>query len=210
MTDTETPNKQQQRTERSTNALLQAASELIVEGGFDALTFAAIGERAGYSRGLVTARFGNKDGLVDALIDRIVTNWNTRNILPQTRGLEGRAAMVHVIEAIRRQAERDPRGLRVLYALAFEAIGPHDELRVRMATFHEVMRTDFAAILRRGLRDGSIPESVPADREAELILAALRGIGFQWLLDPAGFDPLPALAYLRDTTDARLAAPADD
>ncbi|MEM7287967.1 MAG: TetR/AcrR family transcriptional regulator [Actinomycetota bacterium] len=200
----ESQNKQQQRTERSTNALLQAASELIVEGGFDALTFAAIGERAGYSRGLVTARFGSKDGLVDALIDRIVTTWNTRNVLPRTQGLEGRAAMVQVIEAIRRQAERDPSGLRVLYALAFEAIGPHEELRLRMLKLHEGMRADFAAVIRRGRRDGSIPRSISDDREAELIIAGLRGIGFQWLLDPGGFDPLPALAYLRDTTEERL------
>ena len=34
MSESAPQNKQQQRTERSTNALLQAASELIVEGGF--------------------------------------------------------------------------------------------------------------------------------------------------------------------------------
>jgi len=204
MSESAPQNKQQQRTERSTNALLQAASELIVEGGFDALTFASIGERAGYSRGLVTARFGSKDGLVDALIDRIVTTWNTRNVLPQTQDLEGRAAMVHVIEAIRRQAERDPSGLRVLYALAFEAIGPHEELRLRMLKLHEGMRADFASIIRRGRKDGSIPKPISDEREAELVIAGLRGIGFQWLLDPSGFDPLPALAYLRDTTEERL------
>ena len=204
MSESAPQNKQQQRTERSTNALLQAASDLIVEGGFDALTFASIGERAGYSRGLVTARFGSKDGLVDALIDRIVTTWNTRNVLPQTQDLEGRAAMVHVIEAIRRQAERDPSGLRVLYALAFEAIGPHEELRLRMLKLHEGMRADFASIIRRGRKDGSIPKAISDEREAELIIAGLRGVGFQWLLDPSGFDPLPPLAYLRDTTEERL------
>lgn len=204
MTDVPVQNKQQQRTERSTNALLQAASELIVEGGFDALTFASIGDRAGYSRGLVTARFGSKDGLVEALIDRIVTTWNTRNVLPQTRGLSGRDAMVRVVEAIRRQAERDPSGLRVLYAMAFEAIGPHEELRLRMVKLHDAMRADFTALIRRGVNDGSIAPDTPPEREAEFIIAGLRGVGFQWLLDPGAFDPLPALAYLRDTTEERL------
>lgn len=204
MNDAPAQNKQQRRTERSTNALLQAASELIVEGGFDALTFAAIGDRAGYSRGLVTARFGSKDGLVEALIDRIVTTWNTRNVLPQTRDLSGRDAMVRVIDAIRRQAQRDPSGLRVLYAMAFEAIGPHEELRLRMIKLHDVMRADFTAIIRRGMNDGSIGPDTPPEREAEQIIAGLRGIGFQWLLDPGVFDPLPALAYLRDITEERL------
>ncbi len=202
--DEDRPNKQQLRTQRSTNALLQAASELIVEGGFDALTFAAIGERAGYSRGLVTARFGSKDGLVEALIDRIVNTWNTRNVLPATKGKPGLDGLLTIIDAIRSQAERDPSGLRVLYALAFEAIGPHDELRLRMVKLHEGMRADFAALTRRGMRDGSVAKGTNADREAELVLAGLRGIGYQWLLEPATFDPVPALAYLHETTEARL------
>ena len=197
-------NKQQARTERSTNALLEAAADLIVEGGFDSLTFAAIGERAGYSRGLVTARFGSKDGLVEALIDRIVNTWNTRNVLPQTTQIPGGDAMLRVLEEIHAQAVRDPSGLRVLYALAFEATGPHEPLRLRMLKLHEALRTDFAAIIRRGQRDGSIPQHIPDEREAELIIAGLRGIGYQWLLDPGGFDPLGALEYLRETTRDRL------
>jgi hypothetical protein len=44
------PNRQQERSRRSTRALLDAAAELIVEGGFESLTLAAIGERAGRMR----------------------------------------------------------------------------------------------------------------------------------------------------------------
>ena len=33
-----------------------------------------------------------------------------------------------------------------------------------------------------------------------LVIAGLRGIGYQWLLDPDGFDPVSSLAYLHDTT----------
>jgi len=47
--------------------LLDAAADLIAEGGYEAMTLAAVGERAGYSRGLVTARFGSKDQLLEAL-----------------------------------------------------------------------------------------------------------------------------------------------
>jgi len=204
MTETHTPNKQQLRSEKSTNALLHAASELIAEGGFDALTFAAIGERAGYSRGLVTARFGSKDGLVAALIDRIVTTWNGRNVLPHTTQLSGREAMVRVIEAIRLQAENDPSDLRVLYAMMFEAVGPHEELRSRMLELHAVLRSEFGAIMRRGQRDGSIDADISTEREADLIIAGLRGVGYLWRLDPDGFELVTALTYLRDTTDERL------
>lgn len=200
------PNKQQVRAERSTNALLDAAAELIVEGGLGALTFAKIGERAGYSRGMVTARFGSKDGLIDSLIDRIVTT-SHRNVIPHTKGRSGLEGTITLIDAIRVQAAKDPRGLRVLYSLMFEATGSDEDLRLRFAKFHEVMRADFAGYVRRGQRDGSIRRGPSPDREGEMLVAGLRGIGYQWLLDPTAFDPVKALAYLRDTTTERLAHP---
>ena len=199
------PNKQQERTERSTNALLEAASNLIVEGGFAALTFAAIGERAGYSRGMVTARFGNKDGLIDALIERIVTTWSHQNVIPHTKGRSGLEGAMTLLDAIRKQAAKDPRGLQVLYSLMFEAVGSNEEMVMRFAKFHEGMRADVARYVRRGQRDGSIRKGLSPDREAELFVASLRGIGFQWLIDEGAFDPVKALTYLRTTTHDRLA-----
>lgn len=204
------PNKQQQRTERSTNALLEAASDLIVDGGFAALTFAAIGERSGYSRGMVTARFGNKDGLIDALIERIVTTWSHRNVIPQTKGCSGLDGAMILLDAIITQAAKDPRGLRVLYSLMFEAVGSNEEMVQRFAKFHEGMRADFAKYVRRGQRDGSIRRGPSPDREAELFVAGLRGIGFQWLIDPGSFDPVKALTYLRKITHDRLCQPLSD
>ena len=56
-----TRNRHQERSDLSTARLLDAAAELIEEGGYEAMTVAAVGERAGYSRGLVTARFGSKE-----------------------------------------------------------------------------------------------------------------------------------------------------
>ncbi len=197
--------RQQRKTQKSTNALLEAAADLIVEGGFAALTFAAIGERAGYSRGMVTARFGNKDGLIEALIDRIVTTWSHKNVEPHTKGRDGLESLDTVLSAIEAQAAKDPRGLRVLYSLMFEAVGSDDDMVRRFAKFHEGMRADFSRYIRRGQRDGSIRTGGPSpDREAELIIGGLRGVGFQWLLDPGAFDPVKALSYLRSTTLDRL------
>ncbi|MEM9652931.1 MAG: TetR/AcrR family transcriptional regulator [Actinomycetota bacterium] len=204
VTDRQPPNKQQLRTERSTNALLEAAMDLIVEGGFDALTFVAIGEMAGYSRGLVTARFGNKEGLMDALIDRIVTSWSHKNVLPRTKSRPGLDGLLILIDAIRVQAAEDPRGLRVLYSLMFEATAD-EALRLRFAKFHEVMRSDVARLVRTGQRDGSIRPGLDPDLEGALLVSGLRGIGYQWLLDLRGFDPVPQLQYLHDTTRDRLA-----
>jgi AcrR family transcriptional regulator len=198
---------QAERTRRSTSALLNAAAELIVEGGFEAMTFAAIGERAGYSRGLVTSRFGSKDGLVEALIGRIVGVWGDRNIFPYTRGQSGLAQVVIALDAVRWQAASDTRSLRVLYALIFEALGRDEVLRRRIADLHVEMRRDFADWINRGLQDGSIRSGISPNTDAALIVSELRGIGFQWLLDPERFNPVPSLEYMRDATYARLGSP---
>lgn len=170
------------------------------------MTFAAIGDRAGYSRGLVTARFGSKEGPVEALIDRIVGTWSHRNVLPRSKGLPGLDRVAAMLDAILRQAERNPRGLRVLYALSFEALGHDEELRSTFAKFHDAMRADVASLISKGRRDGTIRADASPSLEAAMIVAGLRGIGYQWLLDPEHFDPVPVLVHLHTTTRDRLQA----
>jgi len=199
-----TRNRHQARSDLSTARLLDAAAELIAEGGYEAMTLAAVGERASYSRGLVTARFGSKDQLLAVLVDRITTGWSHRNVLPRTVGRPGRDGILILIDAIRAQAERDPRALRTLYALMFEALGSNVVLRDHFVEFHRTMRADLAKLVRRGLRDGSVRRGVRPDDEAALVVAELRGIGYQWLLDPAGFEPVNALRYLAGAVDHRL------
>jgi AcrR family transcriptional regulator len=200
------PNRQQERSRRSTNLLLDAAGQLIVEGGYERMTLAAVGERAGYSRGLVTARFGSKDRLLKALVERIVDGWSHRNVLPRTVGKSGLEGVLILLDAIRAQAERDPRMLRVLYALMFEALGPNPDLRRHFVEFHRSMRADLVRILRRGQKDGSVRMDLVATDEAVLIVAVLRGIAYQWALDSDGFDPVAALANFVAATDMRLRA----
>jgi AcrR family transcriptional regulator len=58
---------QEQRRTETRAALLGAAAELVAESGVRAVTLARVGERAGYSRGIVTHHFGSKQALLDAL-----------------------------------------------------------------------------------------------------------------------------------------------
>jgi AcrR family transcriptional regulator len=62
---------QNARSRRSRAALLDATRELITEGGFDALTMAAIAERAGVSRRSVYLHFTTRAELVTALFSRL-------------------------------------------------------------------------------------------------------------------------------------------
>ncbi len=191
----------------STKRLLEAAAELISERGYASMTLAAVGERAGYSRGLVTARFGSKRELLEALVDRITTSWNVRNVQPRTVGRSGLDGLIVTLDAIRLQARRDPAALRRLYALQFEALGPVPELRAHFVEFHRTMRLDMAAFVRRGLRDGSVVPGTSPKAEGAAIVGSLRGIGYQWLLDPDEIEPAALLANLITAVDRRLRAP---
>jgi AcrR family transcriptional regulator len=197
-------NRQRERSQRSTRALLDAAGEVIAEVGYENMTLAAVGERAGYSRGLVTARFGSKANLLQALVERMTAGWTHRNVLPRTAGRSGLDGVVVLLDAIRAQAQRDPRALRVLYALMFEALGANADLRAHFVEFHRAMRADVTRLVRRGGRDGSIRAGVDPVAEAVCIVGGLRGVAYQWALDADGFDPVAALSYLTRITEARL------
>ena len=178
-----TTSRQAERSHRSSEALLDAAAELISEGGLGSMTFAAIGDRAGYSRGLVTARFGSKAGLVDALVRRVWGRLREARAVPLAHGEHGLDELVGLIAAIRDQTSENPRDVGALLALMFEALGTDPELRTRMASFHENMRADIADALARGIADGSVRAEVDPAAGAVLVVAALRGFAYQWLLD---------------------------
>ena len=169
------------------------------------MTLAAVGERAGYSRGLVTARFGSKDQLLAALVDRITAGWSHRNVLPRTVGQPGRDGILILIDAIRAQAERDPRALRTLYALMFEALGPNVSLRQHFVEFHRTMRADLAKLVRRGLRDGSVAAPSPTGRRGDAGGRRAARHRLPMATRPRRLRPVPPrCGCLADATDQRL------
>ena len=61
---------QARRRAESDDRLLTAAADIIAAEGYVALTLERVGERAGFSRGLASRKYGSKAGLIAALIRR--------------------------------------------------------------------------------------------------------------------------------------------
>jgi AcrR family transcriptional regulator len=192
------PNGHTIRSQRSTRAMLEAAGEIIAESGYGAVTFVAVGERSGYSRGLVTARFGSKDKMMRALIDRITDGWNASHVFPRAEGKDGGTGLLIGFEELVEQFRRDTRSLAVLYTLIFEALGPDEALRAKMRDLHRELRHYMAELLSRGIEDGSVRPDISPEPEATAIVAMLRGIGYQWRLDPDRIDPVAAFEHVTD------------
>src|SRR5258706_14581310 len=73
---------QAERRAQSERRLLDAATQLIAEQGFSRTTLAQIGEKAGYSRGLVNERFGSKGELVRVLADEFQSYFQYQRLEP--------------------------------------------------------------------------------------------------------------------------------
>jgi AcrR family transcriptional regulator len=195
---------QAERTAESDRRMLDAALKLIGQRGYQATSLAAIGEEAGYSRGLVTERFGSKAGLLWVLVKQILRVWNQRGRALQNPDNMGLAALDDILDNHRRALESDD-GIRAFYALMFEAIGPTPEMRPEFQKLHVTFRADMEKILREGVSAGSIRADIDPAAQAALLMGTLRGVAFQWLLDEQAFALEAAYAELKRNLHRSLA-----
>jgi AcrR family transcriptional regulator len=198
------PVTKQARAEVSTRRLLDAAQELIVEVGYERATLALIADRAGYSHGLITRRFGSKENLLHALIERVTLTWRDREGYPKATGLTGRDAALVVIDSVLDGYRRSPDAMRGLCALMFEALNSVTSLRERIRRLHRTLRHDVAMSLQQGIDDGTIGRAVSPDGVARLLVSGLCGAAYQWLLEPDQVDLEAALLDVRRAVELMI------
>jgi AcrR family transcriptional regulator len=179
---------QAERSALSEDRLMQAALKLISERGYDRTSLQAIGEAAGYSRGLVSHRFGSKEGLLWALFEKTFGAWAAQRLMPRIDGQVGVAALRATVEASRAAMRGAPEQIRAFYALLFQSLGPLDVLRPKVAAFHRRQRRAVSAWIAAGIAEGTVRRDADPERAAALFISLLRGAAYQWLIDPRGVD----------------------
>lgn len=187
--------------------MLEAAVELISERGFARTTLAEIGVKAGYSRGLVTHRFGSKMGLVPVLIDHLHRVAIDEVVPRAVAGKVGIEALLAAGDSMLAALESETRSVRAFYMLMAESVGLVPELRPVFALANQRFRREAAAWLEQGKQRGEIRPNLDPEAEALLLVAAIRGIVSQWLVEAEGFDVAGARAALRESL-RRSIAPA--
>lgn len=174
---------QQERRERTESALVTAAAELVVESGLRSLTLARVGERAGYSRGIVNHHFGSKQMLIEALAHATQSTFvpglgefapGLERLLAAVERYIGAVGNVNVIN----------RAFLLLWAEAVTAPELTEQFRDRDEGFRGNLRVDVSA----GIAEGSIRADVDPGDVAIAMVGQLRGIAFQYLLDPDAID----------------------
>lgn len=186
---------QAERTAQSDERLLHAAMKLIGQRGYRGTSLAAIGEAAGYSRGLINERFGSKDGLLWVLVKTMMRAYGRE--VKETQGATvGIQSLYNLLDNHRRALElEDP--IRALYALMFEAMGPIPQLQPEFQKLHQNFRKDIERMLRDGIAAGVFRADIDPAAQAAVLLGTMRGIAFQWLLDRAAFSLDAAYSELK-------------
>lgn len=174
--------RQEDRTALSDRLLKEAAVKLLIERGIARTTLAAIGELAGYSRGLVTHRFGSKAGLLAYVHDTVAAEWieRVKSAVGASTGID---ALLRVIDALHGFLVDDPNDIRAMYLLRYASIDPASEYRANVAKTHKAQQRDVQSWLEAGQRSGTVLPIVNAALAAELFCAAMDGVLYRWLVD---------------------------
>jgi AcrR family transcriptional regulator len=172
--------RQADRVALSDRLLMEAAIELIVKIGINGTTLQAVGERAGYSRGLATHRFGSKAGLFGKVLQEASVDWLKR-VQAAVGDRVGVPALVAATDAAEKFIRDRPAEVRAMYLLWFLSIDPSADYKSNIAIVHKAQRRDVAQWVKAGQAAGIVDPDVDPVRVAEQYAASMAGLIYQWL-----------------------------
>lgn len=176
--------------------LVRGARTVLRRRGFQALTLDAVGREAGEPRSSVTYYFGDKQGLIEALVAAQL--FEERKAAARLLGAptHGHDCPVGAICAAR-ELLTDVTSFRAFFDLL--PVMLRDPGFRSMQAAHDRWLADLIA---EGLRRSGDPALASrADVLAVLEVAAADGLAMQMLSDPSGFDPRPSLTMLEHLID---------
>lgn len=152
------------------DALLDAALDIVLSDGYDALNFRVLGERTGLARNSIYRYFTSRDDIIGELCEREMPSWldELAAALDEADSLEDKAS-AYITSQLRMVAAGRH---RLAHALSDAPLGV--ELRARIATYPD----QAAALLERALADGGHPRpQLTAQLVTGMLNAAFRLMG---------------------------------
>jgi AcrR family transcriptional regulator len=160
---------QAERRAEARHRVLDAATRLVAAHGSRAVSLAAVGAAAGYSRGIVNHHFGSKAALLEELIK------HTQQFDVPTDADTGLGRLTQLVEAyLGGMYERSPRSEAFL-KLWTESTGAEPSLAPLFAQRDAWFRELLAQHIRDGISDGSVRSEVHPEIAALALIGQLRG-----------------------------------
>jgi AcrR family transcriptional regulator len=174
---------QEERRGEAERRLIDAAAAMVSEAGPARITLANVGERAGYSRGLASHHFGSKAALMQRLVES-VTHQFREALFDQQQSSDVLSELGNLIDiyfSVVSDLAPINRARLVLWADA--VANPSDDIRPAMVNADQEFRDETEKRLRQAISTGQVPETVDARGLATVIIAMLRGVALQSLID---------------------------
>ncbi|MFD6195243.1 TetR/AcrR family transcriptional regulator [Mycobacteriaceae bacterium NPDC060252] len=166
--------RRQATSQESRQILIDAAAELFAEKGFRATTFEDIAARSGISRGSIPWHFGNKEGLLEAVMDDFRTT-GTMAVETATNLNEG---IDRLFDYLQRPTSK------LLTTMLAEAVEPDS----RLTPFYADLQTAMRRWLGIWARDIAPPEGADLNTFVSVLHGCIIGIHQQWRIAPDEVD----------------------
>jgi AcrR family transcriptional regulator len=160
--------------------------ELFARQGYLKTTLVEVGKAAGYTGGLVSHRFGSKEGLLNAVVDHATRRFLDDQLTPAISGADisgAEARLRSYISTYFQEVFVRESHIRALYVIMGEALGAVPEIRAKIARLNRAMRGHIAGIIEEGVKASEFRSSVNPEASAMLIVGLLRGVTMQYLTD---------------------------
>ena len=198
---------QEERKAESERRIIRAAVELFAKQGYMKTTLIEVGKAAGYTGGLVSHRFGSKEGLLNAVIDNATVRFFEDQLKPSIEGTQvetAEQALRNYISTYFEEVFVRESHIRALYVIMGEGLGAVPEVRPKIAQLNRGMRQRLARIIDRGIEAGEFNARLDSASAAVLIVGLLRGVVMQYLADPRAFRKKEVLPALQSSAIAGL------
>jgi AcrR family transcriptional regulator len=164
---------------RSREALLDAAIELIADGGYTATGVDAIARRSGVVKSALYWHFGSKDGLLVAALERTAREWVSELEAAVVVDAEPAQRLENLLQHVRDLFLDRPERIRLILSALIERGAENEEVRQGVARILSAMR----AAIARGMSVLPIPE-YRIEGIATIALQTLSGAFIEYFSNP--------------------------
>jgi len=178
------------RGEESREAILTAAWQLFARRGYRGTSLASIAEAAGLSQPGLLHHFPSKTDLLLAVLA-------SRDAEDGRRSSQMHGDIIDGLRTLVAHNESQPEPVRLYSMLLGEAVSADHPAHDHFVTRYKSIRDRFVRHLTTAQEQGTVPAGIDLTALANVLIAVLDGLQFQWLLDDS-VDMKASYALLAD------------
>jgi AcrR family transcriptional regulator len=186
-------NRRTRNPHASRESILQAAAELFSQRGYAGVGVDELANRSGIAKTAIYHHFGNKDGLLAAVVARTAAAWIEGIRQSSSEASYPFERLDRALAGMRTMLEEKPWILKLVQILALEVADQKPEIR---ATLQALFRRATEAIVE-GMQEAMGAPVPNAERIGKVVLALLDGIAMGQHVDPDNISLDDAFAELR-------------